>query len=74
MYNPIEEMEFTIDNVRFCNRVEEGEAIIMDKECPKSIVWNVWLQRYVNRYGLKMEDVEKKASEQTFRFGPDGIY
>ena len=48
----IEDIKFDVENVRFCNRVGESEAMVIDNGCPRSMVGKEWLTKYLTKQNM----------------------
>ena len=48
--------------------------MVIDCGCPRSMVGKDWLNKYIAKHDLEMEDLEKTKCSQKFKFGPSQIY
>ena len=63
-----------IADVMFLKEVTRVEAMVLDTGCPKSLVGRNWLDRYLQKNELKMEELTTQKCSQKFRFGPSQVY
>jgi hypothetical protein len=69
-----EESIMDIENVMFMKEATTVEVMLMDTGCPQSLVSRSWLEKYLEKNKILMEDLKIHKCSQKFHFGPSNVY
>ena len=61
-------------NVMYAKDVKETDMMIVDTGCPKSLVGEFWIEKYLTENNLNKKHLNISKCRQYFRFGPGQIY
>jgi hypothetical protein len=69
-----EESIMDVENVLFLKDNSAVDVMLMDTGCPQSLVGKGWVERYLEKNKILLEDLEVKKCSQKFRFSPSKVY
>jgi hypothetical protein len=68
------EIEIDMNDVMFLKEVIEYEAMVLDTGCPKSLVRETWLEKYLKLMKMTKDQLQSKSCSQKFRFGSNKVF
>jgi hypothetical protein len=63
-----------VENDLFLKDDTTVESMLVDMGCPQSMVGRTYLEKYLSKNKILMEDLEVKKCSQKFCFGPSKVY
>ena len=69
-----EESVVELNDVLFLEEYSEKKSLILDVGCPKSLVGQKWLHKYLAWKNMSIENLKKRRCSQKFKFGPSKVY